>query len=145
MDENPGRWKFYPHTADAKYEAYGKTIEELFSNAATACMEVMTDTSLIKEEQKHDITIKAKRLESLLYDFLDELLFILDTEGTITKNAQNLTIKETEEGYELRTTLTGDSHKHYDITSDVKAITYSDMIIEQKENGTWRCMVVVDI
>jgi len=33
------RFKFFKHTADVEFEAYGKTIEEAFENAAIALQE----------------------------------------------------------------------------------------------------------
>ena len=35
--------KFLPHTADVKFRAYGKSLEEAFSNAALALTEVIAD------------------------------------------------------------------------------------------------------
>ena len=41
------KYKFFEHTADAKFQAYGKSVEEAFSNAALAMFSVITDTSKI--------------------------------------------------------------------------------------------------
>ena len=141
---NDKGWEFFAHTADAKYEAYGKTLEELFKNAGLACFEVMTDTSIIKKEQSFPITIQAKRLESLLFDYLDELLFLMDTENIMVADISDIKITKEEE-YALKATVYGDNHKKYDVTSDVKAITYSEMKIEQQADNSWTCTVVVDI
>ena len=145
MDEKTGCWKFYPHTADAKYEAYGKTLEELFKNAGLACFEVMTETSKVESKQQFSITIQAKKLESLLFDYLDELLFLMDTENIMVGDITDIKITKEEEFYKLTAIVHGDNHKQYDVTSDVKAITYSEMHITKQEDDSYICMVVVDI
>ena len=42
------KFEFFDVTADVGYRAYGKTMNDAFSNAALALFEVMTDTSNIK-------------------------------------------------------------------------------------------------
>ena len=37
------KFKFKPHTADVKFLAYGKDLEEAFTNAALATTAVMTE------------------------------------------------------------------------------------------------------
>lgn len=147
MEDSPGRWKFHPHTADAKFEAYGKTREELFRNAGIACFEIITDTSKIKPAKKFPIAITANELQKLLFDYLDELLFLLDTEGLVVSDITEIKISEGKEGFALVGVVRGDYHKHYDVSCNVKAVTYNDMYLktpEQTGNG-WECMVVVDL
>lgn len=147
MEDNPGRWKFHPHTADAKFEAYGETREEMFRNAGVACFEIITDTSIIKPVKVFPIKIKAKKLESLLFDYLDELLFLLDTEGLIVADIEGIKITDIEEGFALEAVVKGDYHKGYDVSCNVKAVTYNDMHIKNPEETgkDWGCMVVVDL
>jgi len=148
MEDCPGRWTFHPHTADAKFEAYGETREELFRNAGVACFEIITDTSVIKPAKEFPIKVTAKKLESLLFDYLDELLFLLDTEGLIVNDITGLKIEEVDgEGFALVGVVQGDYHKGYDVSCNVKAVTYNDMHIKTPaETGKgWECMVVVDL
>lgn len=147
MNDKEGRWKFHPHTADAKFEAYGATLEELFLNAGVACFEIITETEKIQPKKEYPITIEAKKLTSLLFDYLDELLFLLDTEGLVVGTIDDITIEKTNEGYSLSAIVKGDYHKNYDVSCNVKAVTYSDMELKTPEetgNGWW-CMVVVDL
>ena len=75
------KFKFLEHTADAKFQAFGKNLEEAFSNAALAMFSVITNTRKVKENVSHDIECSSKDLKSLLYDFLEELVFLIDTEN----------------------------------------------------------------
>jgi SHS2 domain-containing protein len=42
-------------TADVAFDAYGKTLSEIFSNSALAMFEVMVDTSQIAQNEKREI------------------------------------------------------------------------------------------
>ena len=75
------KFKFLEHTADAKFQAFGKTMEEAFSNAALAMFSIITDIKKIKKALKNEIKAEGSDLKSLLYNFLEELLFLIDTEN----------------------------------------------------------------
>ena len=45
-------------TADVAFEAYGKTLEELFANAALAMFEVMINTKQIEKKVEKRIKLK---------------------------------------------------------------------------------------
>lgn len=141
MKDSPGKYKFLPHTADAKFIAYGKTIEEMFTNAAVATFEILTDTNIVKPVNKYEITLSAKNIEALLFDFIDEILFLLDTEGMILSKIEDLKI---EHNSKLTCVVYGDYHKNYDVSCNVKAVTYNDMYVKKSSEG-FECQVVVDL
>jgi SHS2 domain-containing protein len=135
------RYEFLEHTADAKFRAYGKTLEEAFSNAAEAMFSVMIDCSKVKPAEKREISVTGSDAKSLLYNFLEEILFLLDSEGFFLHSVKNLKIK----GNMLTAVLLGDSsNEHYETHGDVKAVTYNDMLIN-KEKGKCFVQVVVDV
>ncbi len=124
------KFKFVEHTADVGVEAYGESLEETFSNAALGFFEIMTDTSKIEEKETREIEAKGEDLKSLLYDFLEQFLILHDSENLIFTRVE---IKIN--GNELVGKVWGDvfdSTKHEDRTQ-VKAITYHDMSIEDKK------------
>jgi len=139
------KYKFLEHTADVKFQAFGKTIEEAFSNAAYALAETMTKGTKINEKIKWKIDASGKDYGSLLYNFLEEFLFLLDTEGFLLSRIEKISISEEE----LEAEVIGDKASNYKITNDVKAITYNQMFVKQEtegENkGLWICQVVVDV
>ena len=71
------KFKILEHTADAKFLAYGKTIEEAFENSALALISLMTKDK-IKEKVKKKIKVNGKNIEQLLYNFLEEFLILMD-------------------------------------------------------------------
>ena len=128
------KYEYLKHTADLKVRAYGKTLEEAFANAAIGGFDFLTDTTKIKKKTAKKISIKSKRLEALLYDFIEQLLFLLDTESFIISDFKDIKIKQAKDKFELKCIALGDSYKNYEIKGDIKAITYSEMKIEQKNN-----------
>ncbi len=129
------KYEYLKHTADLKVRAYGKTLEEAFANAAIGGFDFLTDTSKIKKKAEKKISIKSKRLEALLYDFLEELLFLLDTESFIISGFKDMKIKQAKDKFELTCVAQGDNYKNYEVKGDIKAITYSEMLIKKEKTG----------
>ncbi len=136
------KYKFLPHTADIKFQAFGKTIEECFENAFLSLKEVMIDNTKIEKLIKKKINIKGKDLENLLYNFLEEFLFLLDAEQFVPSKIINMEINMN--NYELQAEVEGDNSSDYKISNPVKAITYNDMFVK-KEKNKYVCQVVVDV
>lgn len=138
------KYKFLKHTADVKFQAFGKTLEEAFSNAAVAMFEVMIKTKKINKKMTKKIEIKAEDKESLLYKWLEELLYLLDTEFFMLNSVKNMKITKMEK-YVLKAEIAGDTFKEeYERYGAVKAVTYEEMFIkEEKDKAT--VQVVLDI
>ena len=138
-EDFPG-FKFFEHTADAKFQAYGKTIEEAFENCALAMFNVMYNGKA-KSVEKKKIKVKGKDMESLLYNFLEELLFLLDSKNFFLASCK---VKIDEKKFELEADLKGDKAKNYPASLDVKAVTYNQMFVK-KERKKFICQVVLDV
>ena len=119
------QFEYFPHTADAKFRAYGKNLEEKFCNAAYATFNIMLDPKKVKANEKKEITITFKKTESLLYDWIDELLFYLDSEGWFLSKIEKIEIKDNT----LNSVVYGDNYKNYQTAGHVKGVTYSEMEI----------------
>lgn len=139
------RYRFLKHTADAKFQAFGKNLEEAFSNAATAMFEVIIKTGKIEKKITKKIEVKAKDKESLLYKWLEEMLFLLDTEFFMLNSVQKIRIKKEKETYILQAEILGDTFKEkYERHGAVKAVTYNEMFVKEgKRKAT--VQVVLDI
>lgn len=133
------KYKFLEHTADAKFQAYGKTLEESFANAALAMFAVMTDGKKIKPKIKKKISVKGIDQKQLLYNFLEEFLFLLDTESLLLGKIDKIKIKENK----LDAVAFFDKADNYETHGDVKAVTYQEMEIK-KEKDKFTVQVVVD-
>ena len=138
------KYKFLEHTADAKFQALGKTMEEAFSNAALAMFSVITDTKKISEGIKKEIKAEGKDLKALLYNFLEEFLFLIDTQNFLLNSIQNIKIKKINNAYQLEAIAVGDNTDKYETTGGIKAVTYNEMEIKE-EKGKVMVQVVVDL
>jgi SHS2 domain-containing protein len=137
------KYEFLDHTADAKFRAYGSNLEEAFENAALATFSILLNPEKVKPIITKEIKITSAKKTSLLYDFIEELLFLLDTEGFLLNKVENLKINQ-EDNFVLTCKVYGDSFKNYSISGNVKSITYNDMLIEEKEDNVM-LQVVVDL
>lgn len=137
------RYEYLSHTAEAKFAAYGKTLEEAFCSAALALENIMVKTATVKVVNKKLFSVKAKNVQALLYDFLQQLLILFDSEGFVLHTV-DVKIVEQEGMYTLTATLSGDKANKYEILSGVKSVTYHEMeIVEDKKE--WKIVVVVDV
>lgn len=132
------KFVFLEHTADIKFKCFGKALNEIFENAALALADYSSGGKKIKNARGKIIEVIAQDNESLLYNFLDELLYLIDAENFIVSKAQVLL-----RGNNLRAELFGDDASKYHL-SHIKAATYSEMYIKQTEKG-WEAQVVLDV
>ncbi|MDO8480942.1 MAG: archease [Nanoarchaeota archaeon] len=137
-------FEFFEHTADAKFKAYGKTLEEAFSNAARAMYTIITDISKVKPKKSYLVEVSAKKKESLLFDFISKLVYLTDTEGFLLSDVQTLKIIPMDSSYSLNAVLLGDVAGLHELSTQVKAPTYSDMFIKE-EKGLVTLQMVLDI
>ncbi len=135
-------YKFLEHTADVKFLASGKTIEDAFISSFEALKETISGKLKIKTRIKKKIKVKGKDFESLLYNFLEEFLFLLDSESFLAAKVGKLKINKKK--FELEAEVLGDKADNYKFTNDVKAITYNSMFVKQ-EKDEWKIQVVLDV
>ena len=130
-------------TADTAFVAYGKNLNELFSNAALAMFEVMINTKKIKPKVEREVEIETKDLQSLLFEWLNKLLFFNGSENLAFSK---FNVKIDEKNFKLKAECFGeeiDVEKH-EAKTEVKACTYHKMEIK-KFNDKWKAQVIVDI
>ncbi|MEM4244763.1 MAG: archease [Candidatus Nanoarchaeia archaeon] len=139
------KFRFLPHTADAKFQAYGRTLDEAFSNAALAMFSIMVDTKSIDKKITKKISVKAPDYNALLYKFLEKLLYFLDTNYFLLNNVKKLKIVEKGENYFLTSEVMGDKFREkYELLGSVKAVTYNQMFVKKVKNK-FVVQVVVDL
>jgi len=136
-------YEFLEHTADVKYRAYGKTLEEAFSNAALALTKVITKNK-IEEKVEKKISIESEDKKALLYDFLEEFIVLLDTDGFLLSKIKNINIEKVE-NLKLGATIVGDTAlDKYNTETHIKAATYQEMEIKEEKDNVI-VQVVLDI
>ncbi len=128
------RYKFIEDlTSDVMFEAYGKTVEELFVNASLALFEVVCQIKKIKPEKSINVKAEGEDLKDLLYNWLSNLLaqseinelFFCKFDIKIKKNS-----KYTATGKALGEPITKEKGE-----TVVKGITYYKFKLEKTKEG----------
>lgn len=130
-------------TADVCFRAYGATLDEVFANAALAMFETMVETKDVAPRVTKDVEVMGEDLTSLMFNWLNELLFYVDVDGLMFSefdakvDEKRMTLSAKASGEQI------DFQKH-ETKTDVKACTYHDMKIE-KRDGKWMAQVILDV
>lgn len=130
--------------ADAAFTIKGKSLEELFENAAIALMSSMADISRIDQKEKRKILLENKALDLLLFDFLNEIIFYKDSESLLFSKF-NVKIDK-RNIYKLNALISGEkaNPKKHRVSIDIKAITMHMFKVVKTKDG-YEARVVIDI
>ena len=132
------KFVFLEHMADIQFAAFGLTLDEVFSNCVLAVASYVNGGKTIHSSKGKVVEVQGQDKESLLCNFLDEILYLMDSEHFVTSRAE-ITLR----GNNLKAELYGDDTKNYTL-SHIKAATYAEMEIKKNENG-WVAQVVMDV
>ena len=130
------------HTADVGIIAYGSSIEQLFSHAALALFSLITKLEDIEEKIRRNLEISSRDKDSLLVEWLNELIYLFDVEQILFHRFEI----ESLDHNQLKATCYGekfDSSRHR-IKTGVKAATYHMLEIEENGQG-YKAQVIFDI
>ena len=133
------KFEFLEHTADIKFKAYGRNLNKIFENVALAISEILSRSDEVKGRIVKKFELDGKDNESLLYGFIDELIYLLDADNFIISKAKVNIL-----GNKLRAKIYGDDALRYKGLDHIKAATYSEMYIK-KIKDKWEAQVVVDV
>jgi len=134
--------KYIEHPSDVGFEVYGDTLEELYANAAIAMYSLMTDIDEIEANVERAIELKAEDFQSLMFDWLDELIFLFDSESLVMKKF-DIAVNET--NFSICGNCKGGKYDPSTHVSGIiiKAVTYNMMQI--KKNEIWEARVILDV
>ena len=135
--------KFLDHTADVGIEVWEDTLEGIFRESARGMFSIICE-NLEEVECAEEISgeVWGEDLEELLYNFLEELLFIFEVKRLILKDFH---VKLEGERH-LEYTACGEKvnpEKHR-IATGIKSPTYHMMRIE-KRNDKWWARIIFDV
>ena len=128
------------HTADVRLNVTGRDEAELFTSALEGLVAIMGSRKLPpKDHEALPFKVTAPDLESLLVDFLNEALFIMQSQKVAIGKVVFRALESTSaEGNFTVTPVTG-------FTQDVKAATYHDLRILRRTEGWLETIIVLDI
>lgn len=129
------------HTADVAVEATGGSLDEVFGATADGLAAAMCG-DVPPYGDRFELTVTATSREALLFDYLDELIYLrdvrrvlpVDNRATVEGDGQEWTVTASMRGVPLS-----------DVSArEVKAVTYSEMSLEETMEG-WQAYVVFDV
>ena len=127
-------YKFLDHATDAIIEINAKNLKEAFSTAADAVINLTLDQNKVEEKDSKEFTSQGKDLYYLLFSWLEEIPFVLITEGFAIKRIEfNI---EKNDSYKINAKVFGErlDLKKHNFKVEIKAPTFYDMVIENKED-----------
>ena len=133
------RYEILEHKADLKIKAFGKTKEELFLNMMIGMTESQKPEIEEGARVKREIRIQSLDLPSLLVDFLSEILSL----GQINKETYKEVSFRKFSDSEIEGDLVGQGVKGF--AEDIKGVTYHELDVHQREDGSWEGIVIFDI
>jgi SHS2 domain-containing protein len=129
------------HTADVAVEATGETLDDVFGAVADGMAAAMCD-SIPESGGRFDLAVTAESREALLFDYLDELIYERDVRGVLPVDNE-VTVTRSGASWSVEGSARGVPFS--EVTArDLKAVTYSEMALEETESG-WRAYVVFDV
>lgn len=123
------RFEEIEHTADAALRIYGRERSELFVNAAYGMFSLIADWEDIPPSTEQEISLEAIDDETLLVDWLSELLYLHEMEEVVYTSFEILDISPTT----LRAVARGT--KRWNPSTAIKAVTFNDLHIEKTPKG----------
>jgi SHS2 domain-containing protein len=132
------RFEEVEHTADLALKVHGHSLEEIFANAAYGLFSLMADLENLPPSFNRKVHLEAPDRESLLVDWLNELLYLHEVEEEIYTRFEIENLSSTA----LSATVWGAKMKASKLT--VKAATFHDLEIRQTEDG-YLVTVVFDV
>ena len=135
-------FKIIDHSADTGIIVYGTDVEELFSNAALALFSLITEPESIEEKLHLSLKVSSEDRDSLLVEWLNELIYIFDTQHILFNRFDIGSLTDDE----LKATCYGegfDPTKHK-IKMGVKAATYHMLKLE-KNGDSYKAQIIFDI
>ena len=139
-----GSYRLIEHTADMGIEATAETPEDLFAEAAYGLTEVVVgEQQAIRSATERRIEVEGGDRGELLVNFLNEVLFLIESESFLPADIEVEKAGETE----ARARLRGDTYekgRHELLEREVKSVTYHQLKVEEGERG-WEARVFVDL
>ena len=134
------RFQLIEHTADIGLIAYGNDLAEAFANAACCLFSIIAETSRVRRVESRLVEVDAEDAESLLFNWLNHLIYIFDVEHLLFQS--NRIYKLTEPN--LKATCWGERYdpSRHQLKLGVKSATYHMLKVDRARNTV---QLIVDV
>ncbi|HEX6199432.1 MAG TPA: archease [Thermoanaerobaculia bacterium] len=138
-------YEFTSHTADVAVELRAASRGALFAEALVAFTDTITDPERVAPEEEHELSAEAEDLESLMVEWLGELVYRFEVDGLLFREAE-VRIEEAGGRFRLAARARGEPYDtgRHPLEVQVKGVTYHELRVEEVD-GEWVGRVVFDI
>jgi SHS2 domain-containing protein len=123
------RFEEMDHVADAALRVYGHDWEELLANAAYGMFSLIAEWEDVPPSTQHEMSLEAMDGETLLVDWLSELLYRHEMDGVVYTSFDILEASPVK----LRAVARGT--KQWKPKTAIKAATFSNLHIKRTSQG----------
>ena len=134
-------YKILDHATDAFIEVTASSLIEAFEIAGYSVIDTILDNSKIEEKKESNIVVNGKDLNYLLYNWLEEIIYLIITEGFAIKKL-NITLERNEK-YTISAQIFGEDIdiKKHGFKVEIKSPTFHEMDIQQGEETKLRYLL----
>ncbi len=139
-------WTSIDHTGDLGIEIRSTTLDGLFEEAVRGFTDSLTDVARVEPEVVREVALEAAGLDLLLVDWLDEALYLFETESLVVAGAEVEVGRDPAAAWRLRARIRGEpwNDERHQLKVPIKAVTYHALEVTGPDGG-WRATVVFDI
>lgn len=130
------------HVADVKFHAEGDSLAEALGSSVDAFADITGGHDLGATDRRV-VEVEAENLDALVFDFLDRLIYLQEVDGVVVVDAGEVTLHEAGDGLAVRAELDTAPIEPDTALLDIKAPTYSEMLVEESDG--WTVEAVLDI
>ena len=134
------RFRLIEHTADTGLIAYGNNLTEAFANAAYGLFSIIAELNRVRKVESQTVVVNAEDIESLLFNWMNHLIYIFDVEHLLFKGFD---ISEFTE-HNLKAICWGERYNpsRHRLKTGVKSATYHMLKVDRERN---RVQIIFDV
>lgn len=125
------RFELLEHTADTGLIAYGYDLAEAFANAAYGLFSIMAELDGVREVESRTMTVSAEDVEGLLFNWLNELIYVFEVENRLLKRFDIIEFDERQ----LKAVCWGEKYNpsRHQLKLGVKSATYHMLKVDKNK------------
>ena len=136
------RYEILAHTADIGIRTFGRTLPELYENAARGLLDLLLSPRGVRAKEKETVTVAGADAVDLMIVWLHEVLLRVDARKRAFADVRVTEVSDTR----LVAELAGEPfdlsrHKR---RREIKGVTYHAAVVEKTESG-WMAEVLFDV
>jgi SHS2 domain-containing protein len=135
-------YRVFDHTADLGIDVSGKTLADLYGNAALALFDIMVEPAGMQVVENREIEIHGADPTDLFVNFLREMLYLFNGEGLVLTSCRVAHIDERSLSAHIRCGRY-DARTHR-VKTEIKAVTYHQATVMKTARG-WQGRVIFDV